>query len=135
MIDLIKVADGWEKQRRGNNAGTYIVAVAGGMKFLLLRKNREDPNGSTWTLFVTERTQRQDRPSRDAERGRATHEAVRETAAAAAERVFSKSDRDEHGNELADGAALWPGKAWRAGGGCRAPWPLEDHDLPGRITP
>jgi hypothetical protein len=36
------------------------VAVAGGMKFLLLRKNREAENGSTWTLFVTERTQRQD---------------------------------------------------------------------------
>jgi hypothetical protein len=50
------VADAWEKTRGGNDAGTYIVAVAGGMKFLLLRKNREDPNGSTWTLFVTERS-------------------------------------------------------------------------------
>jgi hypothetical protein len=53
MSALIKVADAREKTRRGNNAGTYIVAVAGGMKFLLLRPNREDPNGSTGTLFVT----------------------------------------------------------------------------------
>jgi hypothetical protein len=30
MSDLIKVADAWDKTRRGNNAGTYIVAVAGG---------------------------------------------------------------------------------------------------------
>jgi hypothetical protein len=60
MADLIKVADAWEKTRRGNDAGTYIVAVAGGMKFLLLRKNRAAENGSTWTLFVTERTPRQD---------------------------------------------------------------------------
>ena len=59
MSVLIKVADAWESTRRGNNPGTYIVAVAGGMKFLLLRKNREDANGSTWTLFVTERTPRE----------------------------------------------------------------------------
>jgi hypothetical protein len=25
MSELIKVADAWEKQRRGNNPGTYIV--------------------------------------------------------------------------------------------------------------
>jgi hypothetical protein len=36
--------DIWERERRGNKPGSYIVAVAGGLKFLLLRKNREDPN-------------------------------------------------------------------------------------------
>jgi hypothetical protein len=46
MSDLIKVADAWEKSRRSNDAGTYIVAVAGGMKFLLLRKHQADENGS-----------------------------------------------------------------------------------------
>jgi hypothetical protein len=55
---LIKVADAWERERRGNKPGTYIVAVAGGVKFLLLRKNREEENGSTWTLFVTARSER-----------------------------------------------------------------------------
>jgi hypothetical protein len=31
MSDLVSVADAWEKQRRGNDAGTYIIAVAGDM--------------------------------------------------------------------------------------------------------
>jgi hypothetical protein len=38
------------------------------MKFLLLRKNREAENGSTWTLFVAERSPRQERPAQQAER-------------------------------------------------------------------
>jgi hypothetical protein len=59
---LIKVADAWERERRGNKPGTYIVAVAGGMKFLMLRKSREEP--STWTLFVTARADRRDQPTR-----------------------------------------------------------------------
>ena len=40
MADLIKVADAWERSRRSNNPGTYIVAIAGGLKFLLLRRPR-----------------------------------------------------------------------------------------------
>jgi hypothetical protein len=38
--------------------------VAGGVKFLLLRKNRAEENGSTWTLFVTARSERRDQPTR-----------------------------------------------------------------------
>ena len=96
MADLIKIADAWERERRGNNPGTYIVAVAGGMKFLLLRKSREDPNGSTWTLFVTERSQKPERPSRDAERGNATQTSVR-----AAADTWTREQRDAPVKELA----------------------------------
>jgi hypothetical protein len=53
------------------------------MKFLLLRKNRAAENGSTWTLFVTERGQKPERPpAYDAERGRQTAEALDERTAA-----------------------------------------------------
>jgi hypothetical protein len=90
MSELIKVADAWEKTRRGNKPGTYIVAVAGGMKFLLLRKHQEDANGSTWTLFVTERSQKQERPTRPAERGNATQGRAREVADA-----WTREQRDD----------------------------------------
>jgi hypothetical protein len=82
MSELIKVADAWERERRGNNPGTYIVAVAGGMKFLLLRKKPERP------------------PAYDAERGRQTAEALDERTAAWSRRQLIEttpipSDGDE----------------------------------------
>jgi hypothetical protein len=82
---LIKVADAWERERRGNKPGTYIVAVAGGLKFLLLRKNREEENESTWTLFITSRSERRDQPTR----GKAAHENAREPA-----ETWSQKQRD-----------------------------------------
>jgi hypothetical protein len=91
MSELIKVADAWERERRGNNPGTYIVAVAGGMKFLLLRKHRADENGSTWMLFITARGDRKEHPSaHEAQRGRATAAASREIGSS-----WSKRQRDE----------------------------------------
>jgi hypothetical protein len=85
-----------EKQRRGNNPGTYFVAVAGGMKFLLLRKSREEPNGSTWTLFVTERSQPQERPGTRRRAGRGCRGGACGTA-----QQWSQSERDRYTQELA----------------------------------
>jgi hypothetical protein len=88
-----------KKERRGNNPGTYFVAVAGGLKSLLLRKNREEPNGSTWTLFVTERQPREgtfaDRHPRDEIPPAAN------AARAAAMRDYERQQRDARVAELA----------------------------------
>jgi hypothetical protein len=94
---LIKVADAWERERRGNKPGTYIVAVAGGLKFLLLRENREEENGSTWTLFVTARGERRDQPTR----GQSTWNATERPPEA-----MSAADRAAHVEQLS--AAFQP---------------------------
>ena len=50
MSDLIRVADAWEKQCRGNDAGTYIIAVAGDMvRDALVWSGAEDPVSSMGT--------------------------------------------------------------------------------------
>jgi hypothetical protein len=67
---LLKLCDLWERQRRGNNAGFYLVGAIGGLKLLALGRNNPDPDGPHWTRVRAERTQRQERPpAHDAERG------------------------------------------------------------------
>jgi hypothetical protein len=79
---LLKVCDLWQRRRRGNvkEDDFYLAGALGGLKVVLFRRNNPDPDGPHWTLFVTERTQRQDLPVR----GRSNWQATWRASAAGA---------------------------------------------------
>jgi hypothetical protein len=88
---LIKLFGAWERRRRGNTeeGHFYLAGRLGNAKIVGFRNhNKQYPD---WNFFVTEPPPpRQERPSRDAERGQATSEASEQIAAA-----WSKRQRDE----------------------------------------
>jgi hypothetical protein len=105
MSDVPDQADWpWERERRGNPVNTYWTGRLGAAKLLVFRNNRRNRTATrTSTCSSPEPSPpQQERPAFAAERGRATGEAIYERADAAAERVFSKSDRDAHVQELAE---------------------------------
>jgi hypothetical protein len=81
---LIKLCGMWERTRRGNTeAGHfYLAGRLGNAKILGFRNhNKQSDADPDRNFFVTEPSPpRQDRPSRDTERGQASAEAVQERA-------------------------------------------------------
>ncbi len=75
--ELLKLCDLWERQRRGNNAGVYLVGALGGAKVLLFRRHNPDPDGPHWSLFLAERKPREQQQPSPKPRGQGAWDAVR----------------------------------------------------------
>ena len=96
MGDMIKVCDLWRRERRGASGEakpSYLVGAAGGLRLLIFDRHDAPADGPHATLFVAERPPK---PTRDAERGNATQDAMRDIAD-----TWTREQRDAHVQQLA----------------------------------
>jgi hypothetical protein len=95
---LIKLTGLWERERRGSPGSAYWTGRLGAAKLLVFRNNRkESPDDPDFNVFITEPSPpRQERPSRAAERGRATGQSLEEVAW-----DWSQAERDRYTQGLA----------------------------------
>jgi hypothetical protein len=93
---LLKACDLYARTSRGTGQREYLVGYLGGVKVLIFKVHDPQADGPSHTMFYAERKPRPERPTRDAERGQAIHDAMRDIAEG-----WTREQRDAHVQELA----------------------------------